>query len=168
MSRQRWLLSLSLLLLASHAHGQVYRCEIDDSIVFSDQPCSEDSQEYQVISRISVIEPAADLDQVAERNQAFLRDRRERQAALRQARVERTREATVPPQSQTTEVTRVLYVPEPRHRLPPGSDRGRHGRQRDRTPEPREERPFSALSGPFPGTRRSDRDQRPRENPRDQ
>lgn len=158
MTTNRWLLCFAMVLLAAHAPAQVYRCEIDDSIVFSDQPCSEDSQEYETISRISVIEPAGDLDQVAERNQAFLR---ERQAALRQARIERSRqEAVAPPQAPPREIQRVFYVPEPRRSPPRGPGDRRPERPREPAPRTQEERPFSALSGPFPGTRRSARDPR--------
>ncbi len=161
MSATRWVWSVPLVLLAAHASAQIYRCEIDDSIVFSDQPCAEDSQEYHPIGRVSVIEPAGDLDQVAERNQAFIRDRQERQAALRQARIERSRQTErTPQQAPVQEVTQVFYVPDPRHATPPRSDHRRPERPRDPAPRVREDRPFSALSGPFPGTRRSDRESR--------
>jgi hypothetical protein len=161
MFTNRWLLCISLALLAAHAPAQIYRCEIDDNIVFSDQPCAENSQEYHSTGRVSVIEPAADLDQVAKRNQAFLRQRSDRQAALRQARIERSRQESITaPQAQPQVVAQVFYVPEPK-RLPPRHPKERQPqRPREPTPQAREERPFSALSGPFPGTRRSDRDPR--------
>jgi len=166
MSGQRWLLGLALLLTVVHAHGQVYRCETDDSIVFSDQPCAEDSQAYHSIGRVSVIEPAGDLDQVAERNQAYIRDIQERQAALRQTRIERSRQTeTLPQQAVPAPVTQVMYVPAPARS--DRRDRRRSTPPRDSAPPVREERPFSALSGPFPGTRRSDPRER-RENRRDQ
>ncbi len=78
---------LILLAVASfdQAAAQVYRCNDGDMIVFSDVPCSEDAQLYHVRSGISVVAAADDLDEVAERNRAFV-DKRQEDLAERRAR----------------------------------------------------------------------------------
>lgn len=152
-------LVLPLLVLMLPAEAQVYRCETEGNVEFSDRPCADDAREYQPVHGISVIEPTADFDRIAEQNKAFINERRERQEVMRQARAERAREsATAPPVVQYVQeqpVTRVLYIPEPRE-----SSRRQRGTPPDSRSQEREQRPYSALSGPFPGTRRTE--QRPR------
>jgi hypothetical protein len=156
--RIQFLVLAPLLAVAFSLEAQVYRCESGDGIVFSDRPCADDAEEYQPLRGISLIEPDANLDQVAERNQAYLRERRERQDALRQARLERARSTAEAPVHviQERPVSQVFFVPE-RDSMPRRPDRApRSDPPRDGQPPEREQRSFSALSGPFPGTRRSD------------
>ena len=48
LSPRRLLLTLPLLVLASPGLAQIYRCEIDGEIVFSQIPCEENAEEVQI------------------------------------------------------------------------------------------------------------------------
>ena len=160
------IIASTAIFLAGQASAQIYRCEDGDSVVFSDRPCSDGVDQYHSTGSVSVVEPAEDLSHVGERNRDFIRDRRERQAARQRATAERTREAFTQRPSEVQEVTRVLYVPESHY---PGHRERTRRETRDQpsqSPARSVDRPFSALRGPFPGTRRDDRDRR--ETPPDQ
>ena len=141
-------LSLIAMMLIGSSQAQVYRCDIDGVSIFADSPCAADARIHQSEGRLSVIPAAADLDQVASANQAFIQARLDSIAADRQQRRERADLQTQQPPAQPL-VTPVLVVPRTMH----------HGRGHYRPrPAPDDEVPakpgFSALSGPFPGTRR--------------
>ncbi|QOC21138.1 DUF4124 domain-containing protein [Wenzhouxiangella sp. AB-CW3] len=167
MTRHGVLIALSTLLIASAANAEIYRCERDSQVVFSDQPCADQVEVHQPTSTISVIAPAGDLDQVAERNRAFIESRQAQRLALQQARLEQRRQAAAEPSQRTSEANRVLYVPERHLRRGPGPVRDRRAARRDAPGEreirERQARPFSALSGPFPGTQRDGRRSRVRD-----
>lgn len=153
----RCLLCLSMALLATQASAQIYRCESGDSIIFSDQPCSEEARVYQPSERISVVAPAEGLSQAGERNRQFISERRERQQARRQSITEQ-REQPAPPQpTAVQEVTRVLYIPEPHRSQSAERSRRAAASPRQQQAARQDERPFSALHGPFPGTRQDQR-----------
>jgi len=76
---------------ADPAASQVYRCEEGDTTVFTDVPCAENAERLQMRSGISVVAAANDLDEVAERNKAFL-DQRQEKLAARRARAEKFRQ----------------------------------------------------------------------------
>ncbi len=154
---------LILMMVALPASAEVFRCEIDGTIVFSDTACQPDAQPYTSSAGISVISPPVDREKTAERNREFIAQRLERQAEARQARAEAARAARAredqppgPPAHAAAGRTAapVVYVPyhAPGPRRP---DRGPHHRPSKPESEPVERtRRFSALSGPFPGTRR--------------
>ncbi|MEN1728964.1 MAG: hypothetical protein AAGJ52_11050 [Pseudomonadota bacterium] len=147
------LLGATLLALPLCAQASdIYRCEIDGVIEFSDQPCQTDSVPYQPAGSISVIEPAQDLSSIQQRNQDWLDQHRDRQtredeiAAARRLAAAQTTPTPAPPQP-----ARVIspwawqpptYRPPVRPPVRPPSEF-----------EPPPQR-YSALSGPFPGTRR--------------
>jgi len=89
---------VACMLSAAPVSAQIYRCESAGTTVFSDIPCSEDAEPHQVRDGISVIGAAEGLDEIAERNKAFvdqrkaaLSARRERAARLAQ-RTEQARQ----------------------------------------------------------------------------
>ncbi|MCC5864958.1 MAG: hypothetical protein JJU31_07585 [Wenzhouxiangella sp.] len=145
-------LTLVAMMLMASSQAQVYRCDIDGVSIFADSPCAADARIYQSEARLSVIPAAADLDQVAIANQAFIQARLDAIAADRQQRRDSTDLHTQQPPEQPL-ATPVLVVPRTMH----------HGRGYYRPrPRPDDEavpaKPgFSALSGPFPGTRRGRR-----------
>lgn len=160
------IIAATAALFAGQASAQIYRCESADSVIFSDRPCAEGANEYHSTGSVSVVEPAEDLRDIGERNREFIRDRRERQAARRRAMTEQPREPLSLRPTEAQEVTRILYVPES-HR-PERRERIRResGEQPPQSAPQSDERPFSALRGPFPGTRREERERR--ETPPDQ
>lgn len=152
---------LIMVLVALPASAEVFRCEIDGTIVFSDTACQPDARPYTSQAGISVISRPVDLDQTSERNREFIDQRLERQAETRKARAEQVRAAQQaqahqsgpPPHAAARgSAAPIIYVP---YRAPHRSDHGQHARHRPAAQAPAEqERRFSALSGPFPGTRR--------------
>jgi len=76
---------LLTLLAGNPVEAQVYRCQDGDTTVFSDVPCSDNADLFEVRNGISVVAAAGDLDEVAQRNKAFV-DQREEQLAARRAR----------------------------------------------------------------------------------
>lgn len=135
------------------AAAQVYRCEHDSVIEFSDRPCDEQARLHQDGGRMSVVEPSADLAEIGERNRAFIEARRESIAAARQARRERqqAQQSTTDAQLQDELESVILAAPwmfenqaeraQQQSRTPPESDRSQR---------------FSATGGRLPGTRRPD------------
>lgn len=150
--------ALLLAGLATVAPAEVYRCDEAGITVFSDQPCSDQAITHRPVRQISVIEPSADLEQVAERNRAFIRERLDRQAEIRKARVQAASRAQAARPGPHHQVPAFVHVPvwvEPRlHRFP---EQRRDDKDRPPLPHAARQR-FSALSGPFPGTRRPDRE----------
>jgi len=154
-------------LFAAHAsvaqsEPVVYRCENDGVIEFSDQPCQHPSESatssaqqiHQSSGSISVISPPDDLEDIREDNRAWLESYRDRQAAQDAARSETRRQWQ--PQSRTLvradesqgqTIARLRLWP---YRPPNYLYRSRQGSD---APPPSRQQPYSALSGPFPGTR---------------
>ncbi len=155
-----WLLLLLTGPSTSGASDVLYRCEIEGVTVFSDQPCSRDAQRYTSGGSISVVPPAADLDQIAEANQALLDQRRQAQADRAVARRQSESPAI---QAARPAAAEVQSLPWTRHGWPAyGYDfyrpyQHRHGSTPEQVPAP--PRRYSALSGPFPGSRRRDQDE---------
>ncbi|MFW5926611.1 MAG: DUF4124 domain-containing protein [Wenzhouxiangella sp.] len=135
------------------AQAEIYRCQDGDVAVFSDQPCQENAARYQPRRQISVIAPAEDLEETAQRNRAFLEQRRRQRDAARerseaQDRPEKEEDRSPPGATET------IYVPYMIDRPP---RRRRSDRRKPEKPEAADER-FSPLSGRLPGTRRRDKD----------
>lgn len=74
---------LLAVVLANPATGQVYRCIEGETTVFSDIPCADDAELHRVQAGISVVAAADDLDAIAQRNRAFVDQRREKLATQR-------------------------------------------------------------------------------------
>lgn len=90
-SAGRWLAAILVAIPWSTSWAQeIYRCERDGQVVFSDLPCDDDAEVYRSGHRLSVIEPADGLDGVAEENRAFVAERR-RRLAERRERAEQAR-----------------------------------------------------------------------------
>ena len=80
-------------LLASSASAEIYRCTEGKTTVFSDVPCSETAEVHTTESRISIVDAAEDLDEVAASNKAFLEQRLETLARQRERAAQQSREA---------------------------------------------------------------------------
>ena len=157
-----------LLLLSLPVAAEIYRCEIDDVIVFSDRPCQPSAQPYQSGRSLSISGSAEDLAETKARNQAWLESEAQRREA-RRAAIVAARPTSVAPEP----------VPAARPIIGPGfgdwgfpylephadpGQRAREAAQRrpgERGPRDRElpdaasaRDRFSALGGRQPGARR--------------
>lgn len=148
-------LLLLLVLAGTSAQGQTYRCEHDGTIVFSDRPCSVDAVVYAPLATVSVVPSADDLDQIAAANQAFIQARLDRQAAERRDRQRRAESRQHPVVVHTPPPQPIIMLPRYRHSY--GQGRQRHPNHRASAEEENRQQAFSALSGPWPGSRRSAR-----------
>lgn len=142
---------LIMIVAGAAAEAQIYRCELDGTLTFSDTPCSADAVSYAPTGSVSVVPTASDLDQIAAANQAFIQARLDRQSAERKARQlrEQRRQAAAEAPPRPHQSSSVIIVPR--------QARGhRHHPRRGSPTEEQESRqqPFSALSGPWPGSRR--------------
>jgi len=97
----RFLLVLAVL-AASPLAAQIYRCVEDETTIFSDRPCSEDSEIHEPAARLSVIAAAQDLETVRERNREFIDQRLDRIASARERAVQR-------PDSRQTDRDQLAY-----------------------------------------------------------
>jgi len=155
-------------LLASASLAQsdavIYRCEEGGVIEFSDRPCADDARPSEPLDlkqgSVSVISPPDDLEALQETSQAWMRDYRDRQQAerlaLERARLARdARPAPRPePLARRTAIAPLFWNLRPQHdRYPSQPDL-------ESAPPMSRHRPYSAFSGPFPGTRRSGTDSR--------
>ena len=158
-------LTTTLLILPALASAEVYRCERGGVVTFSDTPCDEQASRYRPADRVSIIGRPDDLEAITERNEAFVEQRLQRLAEQRRARAAASERQA---RDQSRADQRPIASPAPRL-LPVYIDppRRRHGHgKRHAAPEhevERREPPFSALGGPFPGTRRAP-DAPPRRN----
>lgn len=142
----------------------IYRCENAGVIEFSDQPClgdsgatSEQAQRiHQSSGSVSVISPPDDLDDIQQASRNWLEDYRARQMARETARAESRPERATPPRvlheplEQGTIVRPLIWPYRPPHYFYRSTHRPGNG------VPPTRQQPYSALSGPFPGTRRRD------------
>ncbi|MFU8830823.1 MAG: hypothetical protein ACNA7J_01590 [Wenzhouxiangella sp.] len=136
--------------------AEVYRCEIDGVVTFTDRACPADAQPYQPSAGLSVISAPSDLDRTRMLNQAFIRERLDHQAARDEARAVRSAQNAQRPAVKPAPIVALPFYGF-HHELPARRRSGRRPGQLDQAPG---QQPFSALSGPFPGTRR-DRERRP-------
>lgn len=139
----------------------IYRCEKSGVVEFSDQPCQDDSdggprpeeQVHHSSGSISVISPPNDLDDIKEASRTWMDDYRERQidkeAARRETQMARAslHRSTAKPVAPRSIVSPMIWPYRPLPYL-----YRRHGS--DDTEIVTRQRPYSALSGRFPGTRR--------------
>lgn len=144
---------LVLLVASVTAQAQIYRCEIDGTTVFSDTPCSIDAVAYASAATVSVIPSAGDLDRTEAANQAFIQARLDRQAAERETRLRRAERSQAAAVAPAPAANRVIILPQVAQA--PGHGRYRpHPRHRAGEEEATRQQRFSALSGPWPGSRR--------------
>lgn len=165
-----WVAGL-LLLAGSASSADIYRCEVDDVIVFSDRPCQAEATPYQPGLSLSVVTVAEDMGQTIERNQAWL----DAEAARQQARREALRERRAAEQAGAEQARQprpaaglggpFVVLPQsgpPPHAIdrrlqrgqqPPRGPNQRPDQRSDQQREDEEER-FSALRGRQPGSRR--------------
>ena len=155
------LLTPALLGLAATASAEIYRCESDGVVEFSDTPCQAEPRPYRATGNVSVISAPDDLEQTTRLNQAFIEESRERREERQRER--RNDAATAPIQREPAFAPAPrIYLPRydrdiPRRQRYPVHPRAAHGADQRSDSAP-ERQPFSALGGPFPGTRRRDRD----------
>jgi hypothetical protein len=145
----RILIAWMLLGLCSPALGEVYRCEADGVIEFSDRPCNGEAVRHNVVRGISLVPADEDLASIAEANRRYIEALRERRATRRQAAAAASRA------DQSAEVgqqpVQAVLIPFRNHR---------HGRLTpvaDPTPVKEPNPRYSALNGPILGTRNRER-----------
>jgi len=137
------------LMLALPAGAQVYRCEVDGVVSFSDRPCGPDSALYTDGGGVSYVTPDENLPALAEAAQEFIRERRERIARRHAALL------TAPDPGPTVERrVETIYVP---WAAPPATGhrwhrpRGKHDQETRRPVIAGNDR-YSPLNGPILGT----------------
>jgi len=132
--------------------AEIYRCEVDGVIEFSDQPCQEDETvPYRPSGSISVIAPSSDLEEIQQDNRNWMMAHRARQAEMNQARLNRPGQAPV---ASGQEHAVRPWVNNPLWLWPHAQYRPGYRPHPVRPAVPVRQQPYSALSGPFPGTRR--------------
>lgn len=96
-SGHRLLAAASLLLLAGTgpAGAEIYRCTNGETTVFSDVPCSESAEVHHPATRISVVDAADGLDEIARQNRSYIDQRQARLERQREQAAERRREQRV-------------------------------------------------------------------------
>lgn len=149
---ERCLITIVALLFALPVGAQIYRCEADGVIAFSDRPCGPDPSVYSQAAGISFVTPDENLPAIAEATQAFIRARRE-QLARENESERRSQPAPTPVPAQQTIHT--VFLPW----LHPGLPQHRHRRGHDRLddtepPVVADNDRYSPLNGPILGTRR--------------
>lgn len=145
-------------LQAAPARAEIYRCvesgENGPVTVFSDLPCDADAQlHHSDGAHLSVIAAAADLDQVAERNRAFVEAR---QRAARETRAAAAQRAAAERLARRYDDDDNIYYPGLAHRFPnPGRPHfagdARRGDERTAT-DPRVRRRANAAPATDRGT----------------
>lgn len=144
----RFMMTSIALLATASASAQIYRCEVDGVVAFSDRPCGPDSAPYLSTSGVSFVTPDENLPALAEAAQEFIRQRREQLA--RRARAERPPSALSPATPAAS--PQAVYVPWPvsRHTRHPRPHPGKAGPPPVIAGNDR----YSPLNGPILGTRR--------------
>lgn len=79
--------------LSTSARAEIYRCNEGETVVFSDVPCSESAEVHITESRVSVVDAAGNLDEIAATNEAFVQQRRQTLAQRRERAARQTRQA---------------------------------------------------------------------------
>lgn len=77
--------TLILLTVSFSVSAEIYRCEIDGVVTFSDVACQPDARPYRGKGGLSVVSSPEDLDRTRQLNQTFVRERLDRQAARDEA-----------------------------------------------------------------------------------
>lgn len=139
----------TVVLLSLPAAAQIYRCEVDNVAVFSDQPCGPDSAVYEDGEGISFVTPDESLPELAAAARQFVEKRREK---LARRKAERQRSS--PPMTSTAAPVQQVFVP-----WPVRAGRASHKRTEPDWKNPERRRPgiadnnrYSPLNGPILGT----------------
>lgn len=143
----RFMLTIATLLVAVEAPAQIYRCQADGIVAFSDRPCGPDAAHYTSGKGVSFIQPDEGLPALAAAAQDFIRERRERLA-----RRERHEPPMRTPGTAAPANTDTVYVPWPVSRH--SRHEWRHDRRTGPPPDIAGNDRYSPLSGPILGTRR--------------
>lgn len=149
--KQQILLSAVSLLLTLPAAAEIYRCETDGVVAFSDRPCGSNQTLHDGGAGVSFVPPDENLPALAEAAQVFIRERRERIAKRGLPRPSSEASPLRPSEARAETV----YIPWPA--LAPVDDRdsGNRGRRDNvdtRPANPGNDR-YSPLNGPILGTR---------------
>lgn len=145
----RILIAWMLLGLCSPVLGEVYRCEADGVIEFSDRPCNSEAVRHKIVRGISLVPADEDLASIAEANRRYIEALRERRATRRQAAAAASRADESAEIGQQPVPTILIPFRHPRHGRPnPGAEP---------TPVKAPDQRYSALNGPILGTRNRER-----------
>jgi hypothetical protein len=142
-------MTAALALIALPVAGQIYRCEVDGTVTFSDQPCGPESTLHAGGAGISFVPPDDSLPELAEAARKFLEERRRKLARQRDER----KRHSASPASTGPGLVEQAFVPWPVHsRTGPRKDRN-HGPVSP--PRIADNERYSPLNGPILGTRPS-------------
>lgn len=145
----RILIAWMLLGLCSPVLGEVYRCEADGVIEFSDRPCNSEAVRHKLERGISLVPADEDLARIAEANRRYIEALRERRASRRQAATAASRAGDSAEIGQLP--VRTVLIPFRDHR------HGRPTPDTEPTPVKNPDQRYSALNGPILGTRNRER-----------
>ena len=73
-------------------NAEIYRCIDTDTVIFSDLPCAENAERYEVQAALSIIETPPGMEAIAEQNQQLVEQRQQRREQNRAAAQARLRE----------------------------------------------------------------------------
>lgn len=138
-------------LFALPAAAQIYRCETDGIVTFSDRPCGSNQTLHADAGGVSFVTPDENLPAIAEAAQAFIRERRERLSQRRRERGQSVSPAAEP----SNERVEKVYVPWPTLGSIEDRNAGQRNRRNNEDAWPgnfRDDR-YSPLNGPILGTR---------------
>lgn len=147
----RAIVAASLLSLALPGAAEVYRCEIDGVVTFSDRPCGEEATRHTEGGSVSFIAPDENLEAMGEAAQAYIRERREQLARRNKAPAASAAAPEQPPQR-----LKSAFGPWPVLSRLEALERGALDQRvgnGERPANPSQER-YSPLNGPILGTRR--------------
>ena len=142
----RCLPALAALLCAAPAPAEIYRCETEQAVEFSDRPCGQGTIHDPDRVSLSFVAPDEHLPELAAAARAFIADRRK---ALESGGTRPDAQARAPgyPATEPAAVAAPWAVPWP---IPPGRHR-RAFENPGASPPPGPER-YSPLNGPILGT----------------
>lgn len=146
--RYRVLVVALALLVTLPAAAEVYRCDIDGVVAFSDRPCGPDARRHSGGAGISFVTPDENLSALAEAARTFIRARRARLARRTRPAVPSSPRPGISPRP----ALQTVYLPWPVHG-PAGPHRP-GGDGPGTPPEPADRDRYSPLDGPILGTRR--------------
>ncbi|WP_435102364.1 hypothetical protein [Arhodomonas sp. AD133] len=87
MARYLWIVAAGLLMVSGSAVGEVYKCEVDGEVEFSDKPCADDPTKIE--RRPEYMTPYERRQAEREKRR---KERKAREERLEQQRIERQRE----------------------------------------------------------------------------
>ena len=131
------------VLWTSAQAGDVYRCQVDEVTVFSDQPCEEGAAPIEPKGNLSVIPTSENVEALSKSNrewmEAYRADQTRRHAARAEARAARE---SAERQARSPAVVQPVVLAPPAHRfgrVPPGRAKDRRGHRHSEHHQEREE-----------------------------